>query len=110
MTETQFLHIVEETLAAIESACESAGKATGVDIDCSRAGHVLNLEFEDGGKVVINAQAPMQQLWLAARSGALHFTYNDGYWVDTRGGTEFFDALSRAVSEQAGMDVDLQAP
>jgi hypothetical protein len=30
--------------------------------------------------------------------------------VDTRGGTEFFDALSRAVSEQAGMDVDLQAP
>jgi CyaY protein len=107
MTETQFLHIVEETLAAIEAACETASEESGVEIDCSRAGHVLNLEFEDGGKVVINAQAPMQQLWLAARSGALHFAYSDGRWLDTRGGTEFFDALSRAVTEQAGTDIRL---
>jgi CyaY protein len=41
-------------------------------------------------------------LWLAARSGGLHFRWANGSWLDTREQREFFDALSACASEQAG--------
>jgi len=49
----------------------------------------------------------MQQLWLAARSGGMHFAFDGKHWYDLRSGVEFFEALSRVVSEQLGQDVSL---
>jgi CyaY protein len=94
MTETEFLAAAEATLQAIELALE----ATAIDVDCERSGNVLTLVFEDGARAVINTQAPMRQIWVAARSGAHHYAPREGAWVDTRDGTELFDALSRIVS------------
>ncbi len=37
----------------------------------------------------------MQQMWVAARSGAHHYAWDDGAWRDTRDGSELFAALSR---------------
>jgi CyaY protein len=47
----------------------------------------------------------MQQLWLAARSGAHHYAWVDGDWRDTRDGSEFFASLSRVMSAQGGAAV-----
>jgi CyaY protein len=68
---------------------------------------VLTLELGDGSKVVINSQAPMQQMWVAGRSGAFHYAWHDGAWRDTRDGSELFAALSRLVSAQGGEPVVL---
>jgi len=43
----------------------------------------------------------MKQLWVAARSGAHHYEWRDG-WRDTRDGSELFAALSRIVSALGG--------
>jgi CyaY protein len=105
MTESEFLALAEQTLDAVERALESCG----ADIDATRAGNVLTLELADGSKVVINSQAPMQQIWIAAKSGGFHFGRVGEQWCDTRDGAELFDALSRIVSAQGGQPVVLRA-
>ena len=103
MTETEFLQRAEEAMGAIERAIDAAG----VDIEPSRSGNVLTLELGDGSKVVVNSQAPMQQMWVAGRNGAFHYAWSDGAWHDTRDGSEMFAALSRLLSNQGGEPVVL---
>lgn len=106
MTESEFSELAEATLDAIEAALE----ATGADIEASRSGNVLTLELDNGSKVVVNSQAPMQQIWVAARSGGFHYARRQGAWVDTREGSELFAALSRILSAQGGTPVLLAPP
>jgi CyaY protein len=65
----------------------------------------MELEFADGSKIIINSQAPMQELWVAARAGGFHFRRSGDTWVDTREGTDLYTALSRYVSQQAGTSI-----
>jgi CyaY protein len=39
---------------------------------------------------------------MAARSGGFHYKHFEGRWLDTRDGSDFYDALSACASEQAG--------
>jgi CyaY protein len=104
MTETEFLQRAEATLRAVEEAVDAAD----LDVELTRAGNVLTLELADGARIVINSQAPMQQLWLAAKSGAHHFALAaDDRWRDTRDDGEFFATLSRVVSALGGVPVVL---
>ncbi len=105
MTESEFLEMAEAALQSIESAADEAD----IDIEVSRAGNVLTLELEDGSRIIVNSQAPMQQMWVAARSGAHHFAWIDNGWRDTRDGTELFTCLSRIVSSQSGKPTVLRA-
>jgi CyaY protein len=105
MTETEFLQHAEHTLGAIERAIDAAQ----VDVELSRSGNVLTLELADGSRIVINSQAPMQQIWVAARSGASHYAWANGAWFDTRNGSELFAALSRLLSAQGGELVVLRS-
>ena len=98
MSESEFLELSEGTLAAIERAIDDAE----LDVEASRSGNVLTLELDDGSKVVVNSQAPMQQMWVAAKSGAFHYARKGDRWLDTRDGTELFAALSRLISAQSG--------
>lgn len=108
MTETEFLERAERTLAAIEAAVEAVGD--DVDIETSRSGNVITMELANRSKVIVNSQAPMHQLWVAARSGGYHYALaDDGLWRDTRDGSELFASLSRFVSEQGGVPVLLVA-
>jgi len=104
MTEAEFHSRAQAALAAIESAIE----ALDIDAEVDRSGDVLTLELDDGGKIVVNTQAPMQQIWVAARSGGFHFGWSDGVWRDTRDGRELFAALSAIVSSQGGVSVVLR--
>lgn len=105
MTDTEFNDLAESILDAVEAAIE----ATGADIEATRTGNVLTLELADRSKVVVNSQAPMRQIWVAAKSGGFHFALQDGQWCDTRDGSELFATLSRVVSSQGGEPVVLSA-
>lgn len=104
MTESEFHVLAERTLAAIERAVD----ALNLDIESSRSGNVLTLELDDGARIVINTQAPMQQIWVAARSGAHHYTWRDPDWRDTRDDSELFDVLSRLISRHGSVAVVLR--
>ena len=68
---------------------------------------VLEVEFADGGKMIINRHDPSQEIWLAARTGAHHFRWDGQQWLDTRSGEELLVAVSRLASEMAGQPVRL---
>ena len=105
MSESDFAAAAERTLDEIESAIEACDD----DIEISRAGNVLTLELANGSRIVVNSQAPMRQIWVAARSGGFHYEWRDGAWRDTRDGSELFAALSRLISAQGGVAVLLRA-
>ncbi len=110
MTETEFLAVAEAVLNAIEAAFERAGEEADVDVECSRSGNVLEIEFVDNGsKIIVNTQAPMREIWVAARAGGFHYRLNDGCWLDTRDGSELFASLSRLAGLQAGTALHIAA-
>jgi CyaY protein len=110
MSESEFLALAEAVLDAIETGMECAGEAADVDLECSRSGNVLEIEFIDqGSKIIVNTQAAMQEIWVAARAGGFHYRMaDDQSWKDTRDGSELFGALSRLASAQAGTILHLK--
>jgi len=96
-------------LAAVEETVDRLLQDDVIDIDASRTGGLLELSFPNGGKIVINTQPPLQELWLAAPSGGFHFKAVGGRWVDGREGREFFALLSACASEQAGREIRFAA-
>ncbi|TMH98936.1 MAG: iron donor protein CyaY [Betaproteobacteria bacterium] len=99
MNETEFEALAGAALSRIEQALE----ASGVDADFElKAGGVLEIEFADGSKMVINRHGAAREIWVAARTGGFHFRWDGSAWRDTRDGTELFAALSKAVSAQSG--------
>jgi CyaY protein len=110
MTETEFLTRAEAALARIETALEMLTNEGDIDVECSRSGNVLEIEFVDNGsKIIVNSQAPMQELWVAAKSGGFHFRVDGERWLNTRDGSELFAALSQMISAQGGAPVTLAA-
>lgn len=108
LSDSEFERLASETLASIEAAIETAMEAAGLDIDLQmKSGGVLEIEFEDSSKVIINRQGALREIWVAARSGGFHFYHDGARWVDTRDGGELFAALSRVVAAQCGSAVVL---
>ena len=108
MTESEFLEQAEAMLDRIEAALERASDSGDLDVECSRSGNVLEIEFVDNGtKIIVNSQAAMQELWVAAKSGGFHFKSDGARWIGTRDGAELLAALSKMVSEQGGVPATL---
>ncbi|MES2538157.1 MAG: iron donor protein CyaY [Pseudomonadota bacterium] len=109
MTESEFLDLAESTLNTIETSLEQAADTTDLDVECSRSGNVLEIEFVDNGsKIIINSQAPMKEMWIAAKSGGFHYKREGNVWVNTRDGSELFAALSGMVTQQGGVLMHLE--
>jgi CyaY protein len=105
MTPSEFDSLADAMLERIARAVE----ASGADCDCEPKGSgVLELEFADGTRIVVNRHSAARQIWVAARSGGYHFRWNGSDWVDTREGGELLAALSKLVSEQSGRAVVLR--
>jgi CyaY protein len=94
------------TLEAIERALEASGVNADFEL---KEGGVLELEFADGSRIIVNRHGAAREIWVAARSGGFHYRWDGAAWRDTRDGTELFAALSRLVSAQSGTGVILSA-
>lgn len=108
MSEKEFLDLAESTLNRIEAAMDRLNDEDVIDVECKRSGNVLEVEFIDNGsKIIINSQAPMKEMWVAAKAGGYHYRYQDGAWINTRDGSELYAALSALSSTQGGAQVTL---
>ena len=102
MDDPRFEVVAEEALERLEHARE------GLELDFERKeGGVLEIEFDDGGKMIVNRHSAARELWVAARSGGFHFRWDGSAWRDTRSGEEFFAALSALLSRELGRGVRL---
>jgi iron-sulfur cluster assembly protein CyaY len=104
MDDPRFDTLAAQTLERIERALEESG----VDADFElREGGILELEFANRSKIIVNRHGAAREIWVAARSGGFHFRWDGSAWRDTRDGSELFAALSKLVSAQSGRGVIL---
>ncbi|MFZ5512236.1 MAG: iron donor protein CyaY [Pseudomonadota bacterium] len=102
MDETEFNRLADAMLKRIEDALD----AQELDLEV-KPGGVIEVEFDDGSKIIINRHTAAREIWVAARSGGYHFRHDEGRWLGTRDGTELMEALGRLVSGQTGRPIVL---
>lgn len=105
MTESEFLHYSDRLFAHIEDQIDRSGAR----LDCESLGNVLTLEADDRSQIIVNRHTPNRELWIAAKSGGYHFALQNGRWLATRDGSEFFAVLSQVCSTAAGEDIVIDA-
>ena len=104
MNETEFINNANAMLENIATAIDAAE----LDCDCGFKGDgILEIEFDDGAKVIINRNIPAREIWLAAASGGFHFRCDAGQWVDTRDGVELLQKVSQILGTLSGRAVPI---
>lgn len=103
MTESEFNELADAVFQRIELAID----ASDADIDYDSNGTVMEIEFEDGSKIIVNRHVPNREIWLAAKSGGFHYSYQDGKWFSQRDDSELFTRLSELVLNGSGKKLDL---
>ena len=108
----QFYQLGGNLLESIEVALEAADDALDLDLDVERqGGNVINIRFRDRSVIVVNTQAPLHEIWVAAKSGGYHYrwagTLANPLWLDTKTGREILSDLSEFASNQAGQKVTI---
>lgn len=106
MEEREFMALADAELAQIETALEKLQDESDVDFDYElKPGGIIEIEFDDSSKIIVNRHAAAREIWVAARSGGFHFRPPEtagGRWLATRGDEDLATALSRCFSAQAG--------
>jgi CyaY protein len=104
MTDSEFNALADATLTQIEAGLEASD--ADLDFEMASAG-VLEIEFADGSKIIVNRHGSAKEIWVAAKSGGFHYRWDGSSWRDTRDGGELMSALSKLASAQAGQAIDL---
>jgi CyaY protein len=105
-SDSDFITAADATLEAIGAALDAALAASDADVDWSLNDGILEIEGEDGAKLIVNRHVPNREIWVAARSGGFHFRARDGAWCDTRNGEELGAALANLLAAHTGLHVD----
>lgn len=95
MNESEFNELADAALARIETATDECD-----DAECNRSGNVLEVEFGNGQKIIVNRHDVNQEIWLAAKSGGFHYAWQDGAWISRRDGSELFGKLAELFAAQ----------
>lgn len=109
MTDLEYMDRAETLLRQVEAACDRLNERTDADLDNQRVGGMVTIVFPNRSQIVVNLQKPLQEVWMAARSGGFHYKFDGAHWMDTKGHGEFFAHLARCASEQAGQPLDFGA-
>ena len=105
MNEADFNALADAELERLENLLEHCGADFDYEV---KPGGVLELEFDNGTKIIVNRHTAAREIWLAAKSGGFHFRPVGGRWIGTRDEADFYAVLSRCMSEQSGESVSLQ--
>lgn len=99
-SEADFNQAANAALARIEQALEDA------DLDFETpADGIIEVEFDDGSKIIVNRHGVAREIWVAARSGGFHFRPQAGSWTDTKSGEPLYDKLAALIAAQGGVMV-----
>lgn len=94
MTDQEYTTLVTNEMKRIY---DYVGETYGEDIDLELGDGILKITLVDDSKLIVSRQAPVKQLWLAARHGGFHFNYKDNQWVDSKSGEEILIMMSRFI-------------
>lgn len=99
MTETEYRQLADAAFPHIESVLAPADN----DLDYELvAGGVLEIEFDNDSKIIINRQGANQEIWVVAKSGGFHYRWQDNAWRNTCDGSELMQTLTGLIAQQGG--------
>ena len=98
MTESEFFAYTNSVLSVIETQVD----AENIGLEPSLHEGVLDLEFSDHSKIIVNRHGVNQEIWVAAKGGGFHYQFDGKQWHNTRSGAALFSELAEHISEQAG--------
>lgn len=111
MDEREFLVLADAELARIEAALEALQESADTDWDYEiKPGGIIEMDFADGSKIIVNRHAAAQEIWVAAKAGGFHFkppAGPKGHWIDTKSGESLPATLSRCIGAQSGITPQL---
>ncbi|AFJ58865.1 MAG: iron donor protein CyaY [Pseudomonadales bacterium RIFCSPLOWO2_12_60_38] len=104
LTEARFHDLVDATQEKLEDIFDDSD----LDVDLENSAGVLTVKFETGPQLIFSRQEPLRQLWLAARSGGVHFDYDEesGKWQCDKSEELLGEMLTRLVQEYTGVELD----
>ena len=105
-SESAYQHAVDNVILQLEDQLERAFQLDA-PFDYESQSGILTIDCGAGGKIIINRQAPLQELWVAARSGGFHFRKAEDGWRDTRSHELLEALLGRVLTEQSGVGLAL---
>lgn len=94
MNESEFNQLADAALERIEAVADACG------VDVNRSGNLLEIEFDNGQKIIVNRHDINREIWVAARSGGFHYAWQDGAWKSERDDSELFDRLCGLFDDQ----------
>ena len=109
MTDLEYLDRAESLLKAVETGCDRINDDSDADIDNQRTGGMITLTFANRSQIIINLQKPLHEVWMAAQAGGFHYKLQEGRWLDTKDGSEFFAKLTACATQQAGQPLVFSA-
>jgi CyaY protein len=104
MNDSEFNALADVAFKHIEAGLDASD--ADLDFEMPSTG-VLEIEFADRSKIIVNRHGAAQEMWVAAKAGGFHYRWDGKVWRDTRDDSEMMAALSRLVSAQAGESVRL---
>lgn len=95
--EATFDDLADGTLRALEGALNDVD---GLEADLESG--ILNIEFSDGERFVVNSHRAARQIWMAARASAWHFDVDvkTRRWTATKTGDELWDCIQREIGKK----------
>lgn len=107
LNERDFENVADQTLRALLDALDALDDGR---MEASLQMGVLNIEYQDGTKYVVNSHRAAKQIWMAAERRAWHFDYDggSGLWKASKDGSELLSTLEAVLSRKAGAPVKLE--
>jgi CyaY protein len=106
MSEALFHERVDNLFLQVEEVLDEAE----TDIDFVNTSGLLTITCENKSQVILSRQPPLQQVWLAAMSGGLHFERMENVWrLTTDNEQTLGQCLAKALQEQANESLDCSA-
>ena len=96
MQDREYDEIVENLFISIEDEIDELD----VDVDVDSTAGMLTLEFPDGSSVVLSRQIANHEVWVAAKSGGFHLSYDGGGWLCGTTSEAIGELLNRVFTEQ----------
>lgn len=109
MNEQLFQKHAQQELLEIVRQLEEEIDREELDIDVTCQDGVVEIDFDRGGKIVLNQHLAMQEIWLASRLGAHHFACVPDGWFDTRSALSLRTVLDEALRVHSGGKLALRA-
>lgn len=95
---------IEATLRRLASQVEALERD---ELEVESVPGRLDLEFEDGTKLILSRQSATGQIWLAEPHGGWRFDLRDGRWICDKRGIELTAALERLLSDTLAAPIRL---